>query len=338
MLDAAATAECERDTAQIALANVSDTLVDSGVEVPSDPSKYGEAVRVLTAELRAELERLRAVICSREETDAVVIADVSTRAEAAEARVRELEAENEDLRKKHNAENTLRLALKNELKGLKAERDELETEVERLQKRPTSEEWDLLVDRDARHAGHVNRMQSMIDERERKLDAVRALDWENIEYRISVGIDAAVGHRDKEAADTLSKLLKSIRHVRAILDAEPSDDSTPPAGAMKEAQRRLAAIRDAMETFCSGADGFGCGTADPSGQSEGCSGCAMQPVRALVTAPFSEIPRCTWTEDDDGVFQTSCGGSWEFTHDGPGENRAKFCPYCGDEICIGASR
>lgn len=38
---------------------------------------------------------------------------------------------------------------------------------------------------------------------------------------------------------------------------------------------------------------------------------------------------CTWTEDDDGVWYSSCGEVSVFNVDGPYENRYSFCPYCG---------
>ena len=36
---------------------------------------------------------------------------------------------------------------------------------------------------------------------------------------------------------------------------------------------------------------------------------------------------CTWREDCG--WQTSCGELFEFTADGPKENRFGFCPFCG---------
>ena len=41
---------------------------------------------------------------------------------------------------------------------------------------------------------------------------------------------------------------------------------------------------------------------------------------------------CTWTEDEDGAFETGCGDMFDFTNDGPSENGFKFCPYCGGEL------
>ena len=41
---------------------------------------------------------------------------------------------------------------------------------------------------------------------------------------------------------------------------------------------------------------------------------------------------CTWTQDDDGIYHTSCGQAQEFTTGTREENGYKFCPYCGKEI------
>jgi hypothetical protein len=42
---------------------------------------------------------------------------------------------------------------------------------------------------------------------------------------------------------------------------------------------------------------------------------------------------CSWVEDADGVWQTSCGESWLYSDGGtPEENRAQFCHHCGKPI------
>lgn len=43
-------------------------------------------------------------------------------------------------------------------------------------------------------------------------------------------------------------------------------------------------------------------------------------------------PTCTWTEDDDGYYETSCGEMHVFITGTPSENHYKFCPYCGLEL------
>ena len=41
---------------------------------------------------------------------------------------------------------------------------------------------------------------------------------------------------------------------------------------------------------------------------------------------------CTWAQDADGIWYTSCGQAQEFTTGTREENGYKFCPYCGNEI------
>lgn len=41
---------------------------------------------------------------------------------------------------------------------------------------------------------------------------------------------------------------------------------------------------------------------------------------------------CEWTEDTEGTFVTSCGNYFQFTADGPKENKFQFCPYCSGKI------
>jgi hypothetical protein len=38
---------------------------------------------------------------------------------------------------------------------------------------------------------------------------------------------------------------------------------------------------------------------------------------------------CTWTEDDDGVWDTACGQRFETVDGTPHENDMLFCCYCG---------
>ena len=38
---------------------------------------------------------------------------------------------------------------------------------------------------------------------------------------------------------------------------------------------------------------------------------------------------CEWTEDEDGVWQTSCDEQFVFIDSGPRENHMNFCCYCG---------
>ena len=44
--------------------------------------------------------------------------------------------------------------------------------------------------------------------------------------------------------------------------------------------------------------------------------------------------RCTWFQEVDGQWATSCGESFEFTDDGPNENRFSYCCYCGGALTV----
>ena len=41
---------------------------------------------------------------------------------------------------------------------------------------------------------------------------------------------------------------------------------------------------------------------------------------------------CTWTEDEDGSWETACDHLHLFYGGGPVENEYIFCPYCGQKI------
>lgn len=52
-----------------------------------------------------------------------------------------------------------------------------------------------------------------------------------------------------------------------------------------------------------------------------------------------ELPQhddsCQWKEDEaNGIWRSDCGNLFEFTADGPTENKFLFCPYCGGKISI----
>ena len=46
-------------------------------------------------------------------------------------------------------------------------------------------------------------------------------------------------------------------------------------------------------------------------------------------AAKQDVGECTWSESEDGQYDTSCGGIFELTVDTPEENEFKFCCYCG---------
>ena len=38
---------------------------------------------------------------------------------------------------------------------------------------------------------------------------------------------------------------------------------------------------------------------------------------------------CVWTEDDEGIWSSTCNQEAEFLSGGPQENGYRYCPYCG---------
>jgi hypothetical protein len=50
--------------------------------------------------------------------------------------------------------------------------------------------------------------------------------------------------------------------------------------------------------------------------------------------PRAETRVCEWKSDDDDcrAWYTGCGHLFEFIADGPSENGAKFCQFCGGTL------
>lgn len=57
-----------------------------------------------------------------------------------------------------------------------------------------------------------------------------------------------------------------------------------------------------------------------------------QSVMYILPDTNTNANPCTWTEDPDGIWYTSCEHAHEFTTGTREENGYKFCPYCGNEI------
>ena len=54
---------------------------------------------------------------------------------------------------------------------------------------------------------------------------------------------------------------------------------------------------------------------------------------SLFAAQARETPlTCTWTENEDGVYETSCNNMFVFNDGRPVENGFRYCPYCGREL------
>lgn len=62
-------------------------------------------------------------------------------------------------------------------------------------------------------------------------------------------------------------------------------------------------------------------------------------IRAAILAvnpslDEGEARECVWTEDTDGLYETSCGRSWTFIEGGPEANRVHYCHGCGKPVRI----
>jgi len=47
---------------------------------------------------------------------------------------------------------------------------------------------------------------------------------------------------------------------------------------------------------------------------------------------------CIWIQEGDGTWSTSCGEIFEFFADGPRENKAHFCIFCGGVLLLDYSK
>lgn len=59
-----------------------------------------------------------------------------------------------------------------------------------------------------------------------------------------------------------------------------------------------------------------------------------KPEAAACLAGADALRRgaCAWTENENGAWDTACGRTWEFTNDGPVENRMTYCMGCGGRV------
>jgi len=58
---------------------------------------------------------------------------------------------------------------------------------------------------------------------------------------------------------------------------------------------------------------------------------AVHEYIAELRTPAVREP-CVWSQDEEGAWDTTCGGLFEFADGWPSENGAKYCCYCGGVI------
>jgi hypothetical protein len=59
---------------------------------------------------------------------------------------------------------------------------------------------------------------------------------------------------------------------------------------------------------------------------------AAQELLSEARKASEEASTCTWTEDDAGVYDTTCHNLFQFTEGSPKDNEFRFCCYCGKPI------
>jgi len=61
---------------------------------------------------------------------------------------------------------------------------------------------------------------------------------------------------------------------------------------------------------------------------------------ALAATETPQALTCEWSQDEEDLpdYSTGCGKTWQFLEDGPVENKAVFCIYCGRRITLAPPR
>lgn len=49
----------------------------------------------------------------------------------------------------------------------------------------------------------------------------------------------------------------------------------------------------------------------------------------FVDASAERATSCVWTDDEDGIYHTTCGGMFVLLADTPRQNGMNYCCYCG---------
>ena len=61
----------------------------------------------------------------------------------------------------------------------------------------------------------------------------------------------------------------------------------------------------------------------------------MTEQKKVINIPKEELQRttCKWVQDEyNSSWNGSCGIKWNFTNDGPTENKVNYCPRCGKKV------
>lgn len=45
-----------------------------------------------------------------------------------------------------------------------------------------------------------------------------------------------------------------------------------------------------------------------------------------------KVKVCTWEQDANGIYETSCGEAYEVSYGTPNDNEMRYCCYCGGKL------
>lgn len=58
----------------------------------------------------------------------------------------------------------------------------------------------------------------------------------------------------------------------------------------------------------------------------------LKEAREQIDVLLKVAGECTWKEDDEGNWDTTCGEAFQFNDGTPSENSMKYCCYCGKPL------
>ncbi len=190
--------------------------------------------------------------------------------------------------------------------------------------------WKLRSERDAALA-RVAELEMLL----RKLSTNGLMQFSTVDEEMAV--QAALGGAPVSQAQQLHDLDKQCRDdVARALGLRPSQERgfawsyllTSIKSCVKASEDSAQAQHSVPEEFI--------GRLSEFLAQRGTTGKALlRELRAMLAAEptSSASPSCKWTESS-GIWETSCGQTWNFIEDGPAENGALFCHHCGGRLVL----
>lgn len=105
--------------------------------------------------------------------------------------------------------------------------------------------------------------------------------------------------------------------------------SAPPPSAERETLIGIGGwTRGSVEDLCSTLDRIGPINGD---KSVVIAASILRKAADMLTAD-APAKQCTWTEDSEGYYSTTCGEAYVFNDGTPTQNNACFCHHCGGKL------